>query len=251
MNLLASEWIKTRSVHSTWIIATATVVVTVMVSLLGISGLMADWQAELPADFDPTGNSFKGILVGQILIATLGAQAITSEYATGQIITSLTIAPRRGALLATKLAIAALIALATAVVTVAGSFSASQGALAAAGLPTASLADPSTIRAALCAIAYLVLTAILGLAFGTITRSSSGALAIIVTVALLVPALAPGMPGILGDIAGTYWPTTAGQTSYTIAGAGPFPPLAGLAIMMVFTLWTALAAQFTLTTRDA
>lgn len=251
MNLLASEWIKTRSVHSTWIIAMATVVVTVMVSLLGISGLMADWQAELPADFDPTGNSFKGILVGQILIATLGAQAITSEYATGQIITSLTIVPKRGSLLATKLAIAALVALATAVVTVGFSFGASQVALAAAGLPTASLADPGAIRATLCAVAYLVITAILGLAFGTITRSSSGALAIIVTVALLVPALAPGMPGILGDIAGTYWPTTAGQTSYTITGAGPFPPLMGLAIMAVFTLWMGLAAHLTLKKRDA
>lgn len=251
MNLLASEWIKTRSVHSTWIIVIATVVITVLVSLLGISGLMAEWQAELPADFDPTGNSFKGILVGQILIATLGAQAITSEYSTGQIITSLTIAPNRGALLATKLAIAALVALATAIVTVACSFGASQAALAAAGLPTASLADPGTIRAALCAIAYLVLAAILGLAFGTMTRSSSGTLAIIVTAALLVPALAPGMPGVLGDIAGTYWPTTAGQTSYTLTGTGPLPPLAGLAIMAVFTLWTTLAAHLTLKTRDA
>jgi ABC-2 type transport system permease protein len=251
MNLLASEWIKTRSVHSTWIIAIATVVVTVMVSLLGISGLTADWQAELPTGFDPTGNSLKGILVGQILIATLGAQTITSEYATGQVITSLTIAPRRGTLLATKLTVAALVALATATVTVACSFGASQAALAAAGLPTASLADPGTIRAILCAIAYLVLTAILGLAYGTITRSASGTLAIIVTIALLVPALAPGMPGILGDIAGTYWPTTAGQTSYTITEAGPFPPLAGLAIMTVFTLWMALAAHLTLKTRDA
>ncbi len=251
MNLLASEWIKTRSVRSTWIIAAAAIVVTVMVSLLGISGLMADWQTELPADFDPTGNSFKGILVGQILIATLGAQAITSEYATGQIITSLTIAPQRRALLATKLTITALVAFATALITVACSFGASQAALAVAGLPTASLADPGTARAALCAIAYLVLTATLGLAFGTITRSSSGALAIIVTIALLVPALAPGMPGILGDIAGTYWPTTAGQTSYTVTEAGPYPPLAGLAILTVFTLLMALAAHLTLKMRDA
>lgn len=251
MNLLASEWIKIRSVRSTWIIAVATVVVTTMVSLLGINGLMADWQAGLPADFDPVGNSFKGILVGQILIGTLGAQTITSEYATGQIISSLTITPKRGTLLATKLAVVAFVALATASVTVACTLGASQAALAAAGLPTASLTDPDTIRAALCAIAYLVLTAILGLAFGTITRSSSGALAIIVTVALLVPALAPGLPGILGDIASTYWPTTAGQTSYTLAGAGPYPPLVGLAIMAVFTLWTALAARLTLKTRDA
>lgn len=251
MNLLASEWIKTRSLHSTWIIAASTVVVTVMVSLLGISGALSDWQAALPVDFDPAGISFKGILVGQILIATLGAQAITGEYTTGQIITSLAIAPKRGAFLASKLAITALIALAAALVTVVCSFGASQAALVAAGLPTASLTDAGTIRAIACAVAYLVFTAALGLAFGTITRSSSGALAIIVSVALLIPALAPGMPGILGDIAGSYWPTTAGQTSYTAHGSAALSPLAGLAIMTIFTLWMTMAALLVLKKRDA
>lgn len=251
MNLLAAESMKVRSVRSTWVIAAATVVVTMLVSLLGISGLMSDWQADLPADFDPVGNSFKGILVGQILIATLGAQSITSEYATGQIITSLTITPRRAALLASKLAIVVLAALATAVVAVIASFAASQAALAAAGLPTAPLADPDTVRAMLCAAGYLVLCAVLGFAFGLITRSASGALGIIVTVALLVPALAPGLPGIVGEFAGTYWPTTAGQASYTTAPGGLLPPVAGLAVMAVFTLWTTLAAHLVLKTRDA
>lgn len=251
MDLLASEWIKARSIRTTWILVAGTVLVTVVVSLLGISGLMGDWQAELPADFDPTGSSFKGILVGQILIATLGAQTFTSEYATGQIVTSLTLVPRRAVLLATKTTITALIALATAVLTVACSFGTSQAALAAAGLPTADIADPGTVRALLCAVGYLVLTAVLGVALGTITRSSSGALAVVVTVGLLVPALAPGLPGALGDLADTYWPTTAGQTSYTTTGAGPLGALGGLAVMAVFTLWTTLAAHLTLKTRDA
>ncbi|MBU5424306.1 ABC transporter permease [Cellulomonas hominis] len=251
MDLLASEWIKARSIRTTWLLVAGTVLVTVVVSLLGISGLMADWQADLPVDFDPAGVSFKGILVGQILVATLGAQTFTSEYATGQIVTSLTIAPRRAVLLATKLAVTALVALATAVLTVACSFGASQAALAAAGLPTADLADTGSVRAILCAVGYLVLTAVLGVALGAITRSSSGALAVVVTVALLVPALAPGLPGIVGDLAGTYWPTTAGQASYTNAGTGGVTGSGGLAVMAVFTLWTALAAHLTLRTRDA
>ena len=251
MDLLASEWIKARSVRTTWLLAAGTVLVTVVVSLLGISGLMADWQADLPADFDPAGISFKGILVGQILVATLGAQTFTSEYATGQIVTSLTIAPRRAVLLATKLAVTAVVALATAVLTVACSFGASQAALAAAGLPTADLADAGNVRAMLCAAGYLVLTAVLGVALGAITRSSSGALAVVVTVGLLVPALAPGLPGVVGDLAGTYWPTPAGQASYTTAGPGGLRGSGGLAVMAVFTLWTTLAAHLALRTRDA
>jgi hypothetical protein len=150
-----------------------------------------------------------------------------------------------------KLAVAVLLALVTAVVTVAASFGASQAVLGAAGLPTADLTDPVTVRALACATAYLVLTAVLGLAFGTLTRSSSGTLAVVVAVALLVPALAPGLPGPWGDLAATYWPTTAGQSSYTTAGAAPLPALTGLAVMAVFTLWTTLAAHASLRVRDA
>lgn len=251
MDLVASEWIKIRSLRSTWVVAVSTVVVTVAVSLLGISGLIAGWQAELPADFDPAGVAFKGILVGQILIATLGAQVVTNEYATGQIISSLTISPRRGAFLAAKTAVAASVALGTALVTIVASFGASQVALAVAGLPAADIAAPDTVRALACAVGYLVLVAVLGVALGTITRSSSGALAVIVAVALLVPALAPGFPGVLGEFASNFWPTTAGQLSYAAAGSGALPPLAGLAVMAVFTIWTMVAAQIVLRTRDA
>ncbi|GAB3153159.1 ABC transporter permease [Microbacterium neimengense] len=250
MNLFASEWIKTRSVRSTWLLAASTVVVTALVSLLGISGLSAQWQAELPGDFDPVGVSFKGILVGQLLMAMLGAQAVTSEYASGQIISTLAIAPRRARLFAAKALVTVSVAAVAAVVTVAASFAAGQAALAVAGLPTASPDDGETVRAIVCAAAYLMLSAVLGLAFGTLTRSSSGALAIVVSVALLVPALAPGLPGIVGQFAGTFWPTTAGQASYTVSGSG-VPPLLGLAVMAVFTVWMTAAAVTTLRVRDA
>ncbi|UIN29542.1 ABC transporter permease [Microbacterium binotii] len=250
MNLFASEWIKARSVRSTWLLAAATIVVTTVVSLLGISGLSADWQTELPADFDSVGVSFKGILVGQLLMAMLGAQAVTSEYASGQIISTLAIAPRRARLFAAKALVAISVAAVVAVATVAASFAAGQAALAVAGLPTATMSDGETVRALLCAIAYLVLSAVLGLAFGILTRSSSGALAIVVTVSLLVPALAPGLPGVVGQFAGTFWPTTAGQASYTVVGSG-VPPLLGLAVMAVFTVWMTAAAVTTLRVRDA
>ena len=250
MNILASEWIKIRSVHSTWVLAASTLIVTVVVSLLGISGLLADWVTELPTDWDPTGISFKGILVGQILAAMLGVQAISGEYATGMITTTLTITPKRWALLSAKAGVTALVALPTSLMAVVTSFAASQAALGAAGLPTASLADPDVLRALACAVLYLVLSALLGLAFGTITRSSSGALSIIVTIALLIPALAPGLPGASGDFAGTYWPTTAGQAAYTVTSNSPVLPLVGIAIMTLFALYSFIAAQLVLRLRD-
>lgn len=251
MNVIISEWIKVRSVRSTWVIAASAIVVTLVVGILGVSGLIADGQATVPADFDPTAAGFKGILVGQLLIATLGAQAITNEYATGQIASTLTFVPRRRTLLLSKLAVVVGVALPTAAVTAIAAFASSQAALAAAGLPVADLGDPDTVRAIVCAVLYLVLAAVLGLAFGTITRSSSGALTIIVTVALLVPALAPGVPGVIGDVVGTYWPTTAGQSSYALVGSGALAPLGGLAVMAIATVWTAMAAALVFSTHDA
>lgn len=250
MNIVISEWIKIRSVRSTWVMVASTAVVTVLVSLVGVTGLIGD-GAVAPAAFDPTAAGFKGILVGQLVIAALGSQAITAEYASGQIISTLTLVPRRRTFLLAKLAVVAMVAVPTAIVTVAAAFGASQATLAAAGWPTATLGDPDVVRALACAVVYLVLASVLGLAFGTITRSSSGALAVIVTVALLIPALAPGIPGIIGQVVGTYWPTTAGQASYTVVANGSILPLAGLAVLTVATVWTAVAATLVFLRRDA
>ncbi|MDQ1203845.1 hypothetical protein [Microbacterium sp. SORGH_AS_0862] len=53
----------------------------------------------------------------------------------------------------------------------------------------------------------------------------------------------------MGQFAGTFWPTTAGQGSYTVVGSG-VPPLLGLAVMAVFTVWMTVAAVTTLRVRD-
>lgn len=249
MNILVSEWIKMRSVRGTWVMAVSTVIVTILVSLVGVTGLVGE-GAVVPDDFDPTAAGFKGILVGQLLIAALGSQAITNEYASGQILSTLSLVPRRRTLLLAKLAVVVMIAVPTGAATVVGAFGASQATLAAAGWPVATLADPEVLRAVACAVVYLVLGSVLGLVFGVITRSSSGALAIIVTVALLIPALAPGIPGVVGQVAGTYWPTTAGQASYTVVSTGSLSPLGGLAVLTIATIWSAAAASLVFSRRD-
>lgn len=249
MNILVSEWIKMRSVRGTWVMAVSTVIVTILVSLVGITALVGE-GAVVPHDFDPTAAGFKGILVGQLLIAALGSQAITNEYASGQIISTLSLVPRRRTLLLAKVAMVVMVTVPTAVVTVVGAFCASQAVLAVTGWPAATLADPEVARAVVCAVVYLVLGSVLGLAFGVITRSSSGALAIIVAVELLIPALAPGIPGVVGQMAGTYWPTTAGQASYTVVSTGSLSPLGGLAVLTIATVWTAAAASLVFSRRD-
>ncbi|GAB3119053.1 hypothetical protein GCM10027160_32360 [Streptomyces calidiresistens] len=250
-SLIASEWIKTRSVRGTWVTVAATVLVTVAIGALGISGFLGEWTEELPDPWDPTGNGLKGILVGQLLIGMLGASAITGEYATGMIATSLSVAPGRRTLLAAKAVVATLVALGTSVLAVGLGFAVTQALVAAAGLPAASLAAPGVVVALLCAVAYLTLTALLGLAFGVITRSSSGALAIIVGISLIAPAVLPALPGGLGGFFSTYWPTTAGQAAYTVADTGGTSPAVGIGILALFTLCLTLVSHITLHVRDA
>jgi hypothetical protein len=252
IDVLRSEWTKLRTVRSTWLTAAATIVVTIGISLLALTGQVEGWRHSLPDGWDPTHESLKGLLVGQLLIAMLGALAITTEYSTGSIASTLAIIPRRPALLGAKAVSVSVVTLGAAIVTVAGSFFASQAVLAASGLPAASLGDPGVTRALIGAVLYLGLIGLVGLAFGTLTRSSAGALGAVVGLALLAPALTPALPGAVGAAVARYWPTTAGQTVYAVVGSsGSLPPWLGLGVMALFTLYLTVAAVVVFRTRDA
>jgi ABC-2 type transport system permease protein len=99
------------------------------------------------------------------------------------------------------------------------SFAAVQMLLHGAGLPAAGLGDPGVVRALLGGTLYLTLVALLGLAIGTLVRSATSSLALLVGILLLVPALGPGLPGVLGVWFGRYWPITAGQAAYAVVTA--------------------------------
>jgi hypothetical protein len=62
MNVLSSEWTKLRSVRSTWIAALSTVASAVALGILGASDLLGGSPSDLPAGWDPTATSLKGLL---------------------------------------------------------------------------------------------------------------------------------------------------------------------------------------------
>ena len=75
------EWLKLRSVRSTWC-----TLLVFAAGLIGIAILVLahqDWatmSAARRASFDPTNDSYAGMLVGQLAIGVLGVLAITSEF---------------------------------------------------------------------------------------------------------------------------------------------------------------------------
>src|SRR5262245_64161673 len=128
---LRSEFTKIRSVRSTYWTLFAMVVITIGISALLSWGRIQDYasqpavvqaQEALRIRSRATEFSMFGLILGQLVIAVLGALTITSEYSTGMIRTSLTVMPRRGTVFAAKAIVFTAVALAAGLVTSFGSY---------------------------------------------------------------------------------------------------------------------------------
>jgi ABC-2 type transport system permease protein len=223
MSLISSEWTKLRTVRSTWIAAMSAVAAGVALSVLGATDLLSAQASELPAGWDPTATSLKGFLFAQLIIAMLGALSVTPEFSTGMVGTSMVFVPSRSRLLAAKAVVVTAIALAAGLVTTVLSFTVVQLMLKSAGLP----------------------------AGGALARSSTTSLAVLVGGLLLVPALGPSLPGVLGDLFGRFWPITAGQSAYTVVPVdGTVAPVTGLMLLALAAVVVSLASHVAFRRRD-
>jgi ABC-2 type transport system permease protein len=251
MNLIRSEWTKLRSVRSTWIAALSAVGSGVALSVLGSSDLLSASAADLPAGWDPTAQSLKGFLFAQLIVGMLGALSVTPEHRTGLIGTSLVFVPSRSRLLAAKAAVVTGIALAVGTLTTMLSFTVVQLMVRSSGLPAAGLGDPGVVRALAGGVLYLTLVGLLGVAVGSLARSATTSLAVLVGALLLVPALGPGLPGAVGDWFGRFWPITAGQSAYAVVPVGGRTgPGPGLLILALAAGGITLAGHLVFRRRD-
>jgi len=147
--VLASEFTKLRSVRSTyWTIGALLIFSVGLAAAIG-AGAAADLRSN-PGDkagFDATQTSLAIFFyLGQLIIAVLGAMAITSEYSTGMIRTSLSAMPRRGTVYVSKLLVFTGVALVVSLVTSFLAFFAGQAVLSGTGV-SASLFHSVTIPA--------------------------------------------------------------------------------------------------------
>jgi hypothetical protein len=172
-----TEWVKLRTIRSTTWCLLALVGVSVVFSAL------ACWESETSGgspeyagDDDLVLNSLSGISFGQIAAAVLGVLAITSEYSTHMIRTTLAANPRRRTVLAAKAAVVGSVVLATGVATSAACFFVGQAILHGNGYtyengyPAASLRDGETLRAVVGSGIYLGLLTLFALDIGAVIR---------------------------------------------------------------------------------
>ncbi|MFZ0249444.1 MAG: ABC transporter permease subunit [Acidimicrobiales bacterium] len=184
---MRAEWTKLVSLRSTGWTLLVTAAGTFLVTFLATHGALhhgTQWYQ----GFDPTNQSLAGLAIGSLALGVLGILAISGEYGTGTIRSSLTAMPRRGVLLTAK---AVVVGLTTVVIGEALSFiSFFEGqAVLKGGAPTASLGQPGVLRAVALSGAFLALFALLGLGIGTVIRHTAGAIAVFAGVTFLVPIL--------------------------------------------------------------
>ena len=144
--------------------------------------------------FDPAQASIVGLaLLGQLMIVVLGTLAITSEYSTGMMRTSLTVMPRRGVLYGAKAAVFTAVALVTAFLTSFAAFFIGQALLRSTHV-SATLSQPNVLRAVTGAALYVVLCGLFAFGLGAILRSTAGAMTAAYGLLFLLPQLAKALP---------------------------------------------------------
>jgi ABC-2 type transport system permease protein len=194
---LRSEFTKIRSVRSTYWTLLLLVVAGITSSVAYCAGEASHWSttpAQQRAGFDPTQASVIGLaMLGQLVIIVLGTLAITSEYSTGMIRTSLTVMPRRGVLYGAKAAVFTAAALVIAFLTSFASFFAGQDLLTSTHV-SATLSQPNVLRAVTGAALYVALCGLFAFGLGAILRSTAGAITAAFGLLFLVPQLAKALP---------------------------------------------------------
>jgi ABC-2 type transport system permease protein len=175
-DLVAGEWIKLRSLRSTYFMLLAATVIALAVGMLVCNvdaGQVTRPLPGRPAAVDPLADSFVGFVIAQLIFAALGVLAMTGEYSSGLIRITFAAVPARHAVLAAKAAVIFALTLSLGLVTALTAFLTGQAILSTRHLGI-SLSHPGAARAIIAAGLFLPAVALTGLALGVLLRSTAG-----------------------------------------------------------------------------
>jgi ABC-2 type transport system permease protein len=251
-----AEWTKLRTLPSTAWLLIAAAATTIAASAI----VAAAWHVNRGSTADPTRISLSGIYVGQAVIAVLTVLAISEEYGTGMIRTTLTAMPQRVKLLTAKAATLAGLTVPVGLIAAVGCLIAGRLLLPDAGLNPAhgyaliSLAHAATLRAAAGTVIYLSLIGLLALGVATIIRDTAVSIGALFALLYLPPIAAqliqdPTWRHHIQQIA----PMTAGlaiQATRKLHNL-PIAPWPGLGVLATWAAAALLAGGLLLRLRDA
>jgi ABC-2 type transport system permease protein len=276
-----SEFTKIRSVRSTYWTLFALVVVCVGIGALFswgqterlvhiASGTTINGRTLPPSAIGPrlaqvtaqikseaTSISLFGLLIGQLVIVVLGALAITAEYSTGMIRTSLAVMPRRGTLFAAKAIVFGVVALVTGLITSFLAFFIGQAILSSQHVNSA-LSQPGVLRSVIGGGLFLAVCGLLSFGIGAILRHTAGAIATgigLMFVVMILSNFLPGPPsGWFGQADIDKWiPFYAGSHIWQnqMLGVNPFSVWVGFGVFCAYAAAALIVGFILFRRRDA
>ncbi|HEX8347095.1 MAG TPA: ABC transporter permease subunit, partial [Actinoplanes sp.] len=180
--VVRSEWIKFWSVRSTAVTLSAAVTGFVGIGLLACA---ADVGTGVVS---PAGMSMTGSIVSTLGWGVLGVLAMTGEYSTGLIRTTLCAVPRRLNMLAAKAVVFAAVSFVVMLIAAVVTFVAGQEIIGDGGM---AFTDDGVLRTILGTVAYQTGAGLLGLLLGALFRSAPAALSTYFGMTFLLSTLPP------------------------------------------------------------
>jgi ABC-2 type transport system permease protein len=250
--VIHSEWIKLRTVRSSWFVLGATVLGIAGIGLLVSYFNNAHWStmsASSRADLNPINQSLIGVTLAELTVGVLGVIAVTSEYATGMIRATFAAVPRRLPVLVAKAGVLAAVTFVLCLVAVLIAFLGGQALLGSHGIW---IGHPEAVRAVFGATLYLTVVGVIGIGLGFLIRSTAGGIATLLAGLLVLPIMVAALPGSRSQAFGRYLPSTAGRALFIMnGGRAMLSPWTGFGIFLLYAVVVLAAAALTLRRRDA
>lgn len=201
--------------------------------------------------------SLFGLLFGQLVIIVLGALAVTSEYSTGMVRTSLTAMPRRLTMFTAKGVVFCLVALVVGEVTSFLAFFTGQAILSGQHVST-TLGAHDVLRTVVGGGLFLAVCGLLSFGIGAMLRHTAGAIAAgigVMFVLWILSQFLPGPPsGWFGQADLDKWiPFNAGSAiwEHQANGLNPFSPWIGFAVFCCYAAAAIVGGLVVFLRRDA
>jgi len=218
-------------------------------------------------DLDTIKQALAGTFAGLIAVVVIGVMFITAEYRRGMIRTTFAASPRRGRVLAAKAVVLAAATFTAGLVAVVIVIPLGEHLLHANGNPIPPVTTLTWLQVVVGTAALLAVSAVFGLAIGTMLRRSAGAVTAVIA-GIVLPYLLARIPGIL-PVGAEQWllrvtPAAGFAVQQTLTqypqvndvytpGTGYFPlaPWAGFAVLCAWAAVALVLALFLLRRRDA
>jgi ABC-type transport system involved in multi-copper enzyme maturation permease subunit len=253
----SSEWIKFRSVRSTWFTYAATSLLCI-----GLGALFALGRATHgggggggPIIADPTRVSLQGFIFGEIAIGVIGVLAISSEYSSGSIRSTLTATPRRWRVLVAKAIVLFTTTLVVGEICAFIAFFAGQAVLRSKGVNSATLSGTDVVRSIVLAGIGLALLALFAMGIGLMVRHTAGAITIYVVVIFVILLIVAALPMDWQQNIGKYLPEILTESmrspSTGEVNFAPFSAITSTLVLSAYAVGSLVVGGILLSRRDA